>query len=501
MPGWLDTILQIILFIFCLSTLIIVHEAGHLAAAKIFNVYCDDFSIGFGKAFFSKRRKTGETSFSLRILPFGGFVAMAAEEGEIREGVSVPKERTIAGTKKWKAAIIMSAGVIVNFIVAILLLYISNQAFITQKLIGFAFDIKEDSIAYNAGFRTFNPETNEGSNVNLYGDNRKEASMMAYYSFDSKAYYENEAEPIDVVAAIDQTKITFNDRDLSNKLSYYQPDEVYFNKHNTKVANFETQVKPDSKLNDNPLSHIELHLHAFERVQEEELSHFYCTSCGLNVTRDEIRVQEIEEGKYMFFHKNCTQPMVKVPSEDGSKPADDVKFDEGIVVPYAKAADVQPIKINVVTDSEGKKTFEDAGLSMYKSAHWQSFTEAWTSTFEQFGAGSSMIFTTLGNLFIGKGWDQVGSIVSIFNQQTQIAQGFGASMLFYYYGLISVNLAIFNLLPFPGLDGWQLLVIAVEGVTRKKIPDKAKAIMSYVGLGLLFVLMIFLLIKDFIVLF
>jgi regulator of sigma E protease len=64
------------------------------------------------------------------------------------------------------------------------------------------------------------------------------------------------------------------------------------------------------------------------------------------------------------------------------------------------------------------------------------------------------------------------------------------------WGLISVNLAIFNLLPFPGLDGWQLLVTAIEGISRKKVPTKVKSIISAVGLVLLFGLMIFITIKD-----
>ena len=65
-----------------------------------------------------------------------------------------------------------------------------------------------------------------------------------------------------------------------------------------------------------------------------------------------------------------------------------------------------------------------------------------------------------------------------------------------YWGFISVNLAIFNLLPFPGLDGWQLLVLIIEGTTRKKIPEKVKNIVSLVGIGLLLLLMVFIVGKD-----
>ena len=161
MPDWLYSILQIILFIVCLSTLVLIHEAGHLAAAKIFKVYCADFSIGFGKAFLHKKRKKGETYFSLRIIPFGGYVAMAGEEGEL-EGIDVPKERTINGIKKWKAAIIMSAGILMNLVASILLLYISNQCFITPILSIDAFDVEKDSIAEKAGITSFNYDTMSG---------------------------------------------------------------------------------------------------------------------------------------------------------------------------------------------------------------------------------------------------------------------------------------------------------------------------------------------------
>ena len=66
----------------------------------------------------------------------------------------------------------------------------------------------------------------------------------------------------------------------------------------------------------------------------------------------------------------------------------------------------------------------------------------------------------------------------------------------YVWAFISVNLAVFNLLPFPGLDGWQLLVTFVEAATRKKIPDKVKNIVSLIGLGLLLLLMGALVVKD-----
>ena len=74
-------------------------------------------------------------------------------------------------------------------------------------------------------------------------------------------------------------------------------------------------------------------------------------------------------------------------------------------------------------------------------------------------------------------------------------------MIFYFAGLISINLAFFNLLPFPGLDGWSLLVTFIEGVTRKRVPQRVQGIVSTVGLVLLIGLMAIIAVKDIVALF
>ena len=85
---------------------------------------------------------------------------------------------------------------------------------------------------------------------------------------------------------------------------------------------------------------------------------------------------------------------------------------------------------------------------------------------------------------------------------SQLSSYMGWGKTFFYYGgLVSLNLAIFNLLPFPGLDGWGLFVTVIEKIFKKKIPQKAKAIVSYVGFGLLMLLAIFITVKDVINLF
>ncbi|MEE1237475.1 MAG: RIP metalloprotease RseP [Turicibacter sp.] len=67
-------------FILALGIIILVHELGHFLVAKHYGILCHEFSIGMGPAVWSK--KNGETTYSIRAIPFGGYVAMAGEEAE-----------------------------------------------------------------------------------------------------------------------------------------------------------------------------------------------------------------------------------------------------------------------------------------------------------------------------------------------------------------------------------------------------------------------------------
>ena len=113
-----------------------------------------------------------------------------------------------------------------------------------------------------------------------------------------------------------------------------------------------------------------------------------------------------------------------------------------------------------------------------------------------FGRSSTLIVRALGTLFTKETWESMGGIVAIGFVSSQTLENFGFGQFLYLWGALSVNLAIVNLLPFPGLDGWQLLVLAIESIFRKKIPNKVKTIVSIVGLALLFTFMIVIVVKD-----
>ncbi|QRG87153.1 RIP metalloprotease RseP [Bulleidia sp. zg-1006] len=113
--------MNLIIFLLVLSFIVAIHEFGHLLAAKAFGVYCYEYAVGMGPQLL-KTRNT-ETTYALRLLPIGGFVAMAGapEDDENYADVEVPEGRHLSEKKTWQRVIVMLAGVIMNFLLAWLL--------------------------------------------------------------------------------------------------------------------------------------------------------------------------------------------------------------------------------------------------------------------------------------------------------------------------------------------------------------------------------------------
>lgn len=146
----------ILYFVILLSIIAVVHEFGHLIAAKIFNVYCPEFSLGMGPKLFGK--KIGETTYNVRAFPIGGFVAMAGDnENDLETKVSldgIKPERILSNIAKWKRIIIMLAGVFMNFILALIIvssILLYNGTY-TLKSPAIVDGVVENSPASIAGF-------------------------------------------------------------------------------------------------------------------------------------------------------------------------------------------------------------------------------------------------------------------------------------------------------------------------------------------------------------
>ena len=128
----MTTFLYILLAIFIFGVLIAIHEFGHFVAAKACGVRVEEFAVGMGPVLWKKQK--GETQYSLRAIPIGGFCAMAGED----EAMDDP--RAFTSKPAWKRIIILAAGAFMNFVlglVIIFFLYINAGGFYVPVLTGF----------------------------------------------------------------------------------------------------------------------------------------------------------------------------------------------------------------------------------------------------------------------------------------------------------------------------------------------------------------------------
>lgn len=108
--------MSVLFAILLFSVLIFVHELGHFVAAKLSGVQVNEFSMFMGPAIFKKQ--IGETLYSIRCIPIGGYCAMEGEDG----GSDNP--RSFENAAWWKRFIILVAGAAMNFVIGVLILMI-----------------------------------------------------------------------------------------------------------------------------------------------------------------------------------------------------------------------------------------------------------------------------------------------------------------------------------------------------------------------------------------
>lgn len=129
--------------IFVFLLIVLVHELGHFITAKIVGVKVHEFAIGMGPKLFQFGK--GETKYSLRAIPIGGYVKMEGEDDESKAEGSINNKPVLA------RIFVFSAGAIMNFVLAIIIFVII--AFLSGAPTIEIDDIAQDSPAYIAGIR------------------------------------------------------------------------------------------------------------------------------------------------------------------------------------------------------------------------------------------------------------------------------------------------------------------------------------------------------------
>jgi len=157
------TFLYVILAILMFGLLVVIHELGHFLTARLFGVGIHEFSIGMGPKIFSVKGKKYDTVYSLRAIPFGGYVSMVGEDEECDDPSAFSNKAT------WKRIIIVIAGAVMNVLLgfALMLIIVLSSAKLATNQVG-AFD--ENAVSQNVGLEVGDIVTEVGG-VNIHTGN------------------------------------------------------------------------------------------------------------------------------------------------------------------------------------------------------------------------------------------------------------------------------------------------------------------------------------------
>lgn len=144
--------MTLIYFILVLGAVVFVHELGHFLFARLAGVHVYEFSIGMGKKVWSYKKKDGQTEYSLRLIPLGGFCQIAGENGDLDED-DVPKNKKMCNKNFFQRFLILFFGAGFNFIFAFILLFVIGLIYgsvSSEPIIG---AVGEEYPAYEAGLQ------------------------------------------------------------------------------------------------------------------------------------------------------------------------------------------------------------------------------------------------------------------------------------------------------------------------------------------------------------
>ncbi|MBQ7828115.1 MAG: site-2 protease family protein [Clostridia bacterium] len=209
-------IIGIILAVLVFGFLIFIHEFGHYIFARIFGVKINEFSMGMGPKIISKNSKKTGIAYSVRILPIGGFVAMAGEDEESDDPAA------FCNKPVWQRMIITAAGATVNIIagiiaMAVIVVIAGNLQGTTVEYFG---TFQSDEIVYHS---TEEQGIAVGDRIVKIGDTKVHISDDLRYEI-----MMNGASPVDVTVIRDGETVTIEDVKFStltqSGLTFGYPD-------------------------------------------------------------------------------------------------------------------------------------------------------------------------------------------------------------------------------------------------------------------------------------
>lgn len=407
----------VILTIFIIGILIIIHEFGHFLLAKLSGVKVLEFSVGFGP--YLLKKQIGETIYSIRIIPFGGYVRMSGEE----PGKEKYEKYDFLVQPFYKKIAIVLGGPVFNLIFAILIFIVAYSA------VGYPVVPITRIARVETGSRAYFAGVMSGDSI-VEIDGRKIKSWDDFY--DEYSRRDTNIVKIYREGQIFSLVLTGKSSDSLGIVPYIPP-LIY--KVEKGGAAWEAGLKSGDlvlQVGNEPVDSWEKFVNLIRSHPGESLH--------ISLLRGKDTVKTIIVPK-----------LVELP--DGSKIGR-----IGVLLPmvYRRLSPFMSLKVSL------EKSYDTTVLLL--------------KYLVKLVRGKSSVKNLGGPIMIGK--------------MVQSSREYGLFNLLFLIGLISVNLFVINIIPFPALDGWHVLIFSVEAVRRKPLSSSIQTWLQMIGFAFLIILML-----------
>lgn len=438
--------LTLIAFLVVIGVLIFVHELGHLLAAKAVDIEVPRFSIGFGPRVAGFR--IGETEYVISALPLGGYVRMAGmEDTSALEGSAdeehVPSPRDFDAKPLWARAMVISAGVVMNFLFAVIVL--AKVAFF------------------------FGEPLNPTTRVAIEGEPTGASAPFAAIPLGAQL---TEAAGVEVETWNDVVDALQDAPGGPTVLRFADAQDVTFSLPTDDSARV-ALLQPLQPFTDPIIGEVTMGSPA-ERA---------------GVTAGDRIVSAAGEPVRTWAE------FVEIVR---SRPGESIE----LVVDRAG----QPVTLTPIAGTERELNVDmervEIGRLGVAPEHQLVYRRMGFVPSVRYGLSttwntSAMIVGLVGDLLTGQASPRtLGGPLAIGQLSGQAAR-YGVEMFLQWMALLSVNLAVLNLLPIPVLDGGQLLFIGVEAVRGRPLSIEQRLRLSHFGLIIVVGIMVWAITNDF----
>lgn len=441
-----------------ISLLVLVHELGHYLAARAFGIQVSHFGLGLPIGPLLYETKCGDTKITVHAFLLGGYVSFPDddEDNEITKDLPLDSPKRFKNKKPWQKAVVVSAGVFANVIFALFLVMFCAAYY--HKLPSSKYDVYIKDFAPEVKSNVMTSGLKPGDKIiSVNGSNIINSYQFIFLVQKSK-FFDGFVSKDTVSKKIDEIK------KLNPKL-----DDANTLKAGQKILLPPLEGEKQVKVSDNVLLGIEKY-----KTDEIEL------------TKEQKALSAALEGKKEFI-------------ADKDYSLEDLA--------YALSDSYKPLSISVLRDNK-KLTFNDLktskdGLLGVKLEVSEIFVpinsplEIITKSWDYLVVNTKLMLLGLWQLVSGKiPLSDMHGIVAITKVGGDIIENSGMLKGLLLSAIISIDLAIINLLPIPALDGGHLMFLALEKVAGRELDEKIVEGVSRVFFALLILLMIYVVFND-----